>query len=171
MLKKNQELIPESALPRSPLHVGCFILGNKSWQLWGSGMTSHPKQAESPLPSRCRDWRWNLPLQKIFLHSSTCTVLQAPCRTFLRHTSHGILWLPCTYLYLPPRSTQMSATTGSKKSLCDEGNSLAEVFPWYKNGLGFLMVVFEQACLHLDFKYKARYPYIQTPPTYIFIYI
>lgn len=132
MLKKNQELIPESALPRSPLHVGCFILGNKSWQLWGSGMTSHPKQAESPLPSRCRDWRWNLPLQKIFLHSSTCTVLQAPCRTFLRHTSHGMLWLPCTYLYLPPRSTQMSATTGSKKSLCDEGNSLAEVFPWYK---------------------------------------
>lgn len=33
------------------------------------------------------------------------------------------------------------------------------------------MVVFEQACLHLDFKYKARYPYIQTPPTYIHIYI
>lgn len=128
--KKNQELILESALPRSPLHIGCFILGNKNWQPWGirDDLTPQPvlTAAESPLPSRCRDRRWNLPLQKIFLHSSTCTVLQAPCRTFLRHTSHGMLWLPCTYLYLPHRGTQLSATTGSKKSLCDEGNSLGQ---------------------------------------------
>lgn len=134
--KKNQELILESALPRSPLHIGCFILGNKNWQPWGirDDLTPQPvlTAAESPLPSRCRDRRWNPPLQKysfIVAHVLCCRLHAGHFWDTPATVCSGCLALIYTYLTVAHSCLPLQVAKSPSVMRGTVWGSLAEVFP------------------------------------------